>query len=119
MLAKIHRFHGLGSLRPVYRQGQTVRGPQVSLRYRLNNRRDTYRASVVVSRKVHKSAVKRNRIRRRIYEIIRLEQAKIAKPYEFIITVFSDQLLNWPSDRLSREITGLLTKAGIITKNNR
>lgn len=116
MLAKSHRFHGLGSLRPVYRQGQTVRSSQISLRYRLNSRRETYRASVVVSRKVHKSAVKRNRIRRRIYEIIRLEETKIIEPHEFIFTVFSDQLLDWPSDRVSREITGLLTKAGISTK---
>lgn len=116
MISKQHRFHGLGSLRPVYRHGKTVRGSSVSLRYQLNRRRATYRAAVVVSRKVHKSAVKRNLIRRRIYEIIRSWEERISQPYEFVITVFSDQLIDWPSDKLRREITGLAKRAGIIDK---
>lgn len=116
MISKQHRFHGLGSLRPVYRSGQTVRGPQVSLKYRLNERRKTYRAAVVVSKKIHKSAVKRNRVRRRIYEIIRLNESKISQPHEFVITVFSDQLIDWPSAKLEREIAALLKKARIVKK---
>lgn len=114
MISKNHRFHGLGSLRGVYRNGQTVRGPLISLRYRLNQERDTYRAAVVVSKKVHKSAVKRNRVRRRVYEIVRLNEANIDQPYEFIITVFSDAILAWSPAKLDREITNLLKKANVV-----
>lgn len=116
MISKIYRFHGLGSLRPVYQRGQAVRTSEISLKYRLNERRKNFRAAVVVSKKVSKSAVKRNRIRRRIYEIIRLNQTNIGKPYEFIISVYSDQLLDWPSARLETEITKLLARAGITRK---
>jgi ribonuclease P protein component len=105
-------------LRGVYRSGQTVRGPLISLRYRLNRGRDTYRAAVVVSKKVHKSAVKRNRVRRRIYEIIRLNESSISQPHEFIVTVFSDKILDWTPAKLDREITNLLKKAGVV-KNAR
>lgn len=116
MISKQHRFHGLGSLRPVYRQGKTVRSTEISLRYQLNQRRDNYRAAVVVSKKVHKSAVKRNRVRRRIYEVIRLKEADIKKPYDLIISAFSDQVIDWPSAKLELEVTSLLTKAGIINR---
>lgn len=116
MLAKQYRFHGLGSLRPVYQRGQTQRTSDISLKYQLNSRRQHYRAAVVVSKKVSKSAVKRNRIRRRVYEAIRLSQAKIQDPYEFVVSVYSDQLLDWPSAKLASEISKLLTRAGIIHK---
>ena len=72
MISVRHRFHGYGSLRTVYQRGQTVRGPAITLKYRYRGpQRQPYRVAVVVSRKVHKSAVVRNRIRRRLYEIVR------------------------------------------------
>src|SRR5581483_10393274 len=92
MLRSNHRFHGLGSLRRVYQHGQTVRSPLVALKVLPNERRNDYRAAVVVSRKVNKSAVVRNRLRRRLYEQLRLQQAKIDKPFDLVFTVYSEQL---------------------------
>jgi len=114
MISKHHRFSGLGSLRYVFARGNTIRGGSCSLRYHLNQRRDTFRVAVVVSRKVHKSAVVRNRIRRRIYEIVRSQQSSIAKPYDLVITVYSDQLATLPSKELHSLITGLFKKAGVL-----
>ena len=65
MLGKLHRFHGYNALNLAHKQGQVVRGPAMSLKYMLNTRRQIYRVAVVVSKKVSKSAVTRNRIRRR------------------------------------------------------
>jgi ribonuclease P protein component len=113
MLARNYRFHGLGSLNFVYRQGKTVRSQSLSLRYALNNRRQTYRVAVVVSRKVHKSAVVRNRIRRRIYEAVRLELPSTVPPYDLVFTAFSDMLVAMPSSELRQLVTSLLKKAGL------
>lgn len=108
MLAKSHRFHGHNSLRYVYQKGTTVRTPLISLKFVLNSRRKTYRAAVVVSRKVNKSAVVRNRIRRRIYEAIRLEE--VNEPYDLIFTVFSDKMATMEKAALQETIHSLITK---------
>ena len=69
---------------------------------------------MVVGRKVQKSAVVRNLIRRRLYEIIRTHQAAIVEPYDIVLTVFSEQLAELPAAKLSAQVVGLLTEAGIL-----
>lgn len=113
MLARNYRFHGLGSLNFAYRQGKTVRGQSLSLRYVPNSRRQVYRVAVVVSRKVHKSAVVRNRIRRRLYEVVRLELPSTVPPHDLVFTAFSDTLATMPPTELRQLVAGLLKKAGL------
>lgn len=114
MLARQYRFHGLGSLNYAYRQGKTVRGQSLALRYVPNSRRHRYRVAVVVSRKVHKSAVVRNRIRRRIYEVVRTDLPVTTPPHDLVITVFSDTLATVPAAELHQLVVGLLKKAGLL-----
>lgn len=113
MISRIHRFHGYGSLRYVYRNGKTVRGQLCSLKYSPNPKRNNYRLAVVVSRKVSKSAVVRNRIRRRLYEAVRLLEDKITGPYDIILTVFHESVAEMPADKLSSQIKALLKEANI------
>lgn len=96
MLASKHRFHGINSLNYVYRNGETLRSKHMVIKYCPNNRRDTYRVSVVVSRKVTKSAPKRNRIRRRIYEYFRTEVADELSNLDIVVTVFDENIANMP-----------------------
>lgn len=114
MLAKENRFHGYNSLRFVYNRGQTVRGTLSSLKYALNERRETYRCAVVVSKKVNKSAVARNRIRRRVYEVVRGLAPRIKGPYDIVITIFSEQFVTMPAAELERTIKAQLKQAHII-----
>lgn len=114
MLAHAFRFHGYGSLNYVYKQGELVRGPLCSLRYVLNTRRKSARVAVVVSKKVHKSAVVRNRIRRRIYELVRQQQPAITEPYDIVFTIFSDKVATVTQAELTSTITDQLRKAHII-----
>lgn len=114
MISKQHRFHGYTSLSFVYRHGSTVRNQQLAIKYVRNGRLSSYRAAVVVGRKVQKSAVVRNLIRRRLYEIIRTHQAGIVEPYDLVLTVFSEQVAELPAAQLSAQIVGLLTEAGIL-----
>jgi len=114
MIDTTHRFQGHGSLRFVYQKGKVIRGTYGAIKYILNNRRQTYRAAVVVSRKVHKSAVVRNRIRRRIYEIVRTEAVRITGPYDIVFIVYSDQVAELPAGQLRMLICEKLEKAGIL-----
>jgi ribonuclease P protein component len=83
------------------------------LRYLASDRRTGYRAAVVVSRKVHKSAVKRNRIRRRIYAVITEQQVHFQAPYDLVFTVLDETLADMPALKLHELIGGLLEKAGV------
>lgn len=70
---------------------------------------------MVVSKKIHKSAVKRNRVRRRIFEVVRLESDQIDPRFELIFSVYSDQLVEWSPAKLKSEVIDLLKKSGAIS----
>jgi ribonuclease P protein component len=92
VVSKKYRFKGYGSLRYLFKKGHTIRGSQFSVRYLNNPKNPNYRVAVVVSKKVTKSAPKRNRIRRRIYEIVRLNAPKYLTNQDIAFIVFSDKL---------------------------
>ena len=118
MITRSHRFHGYGSLRYIYRNGKTIRGPLNSLKYNINHRRKTYRLSIVVNKKVNKSAVVRNRIRRRVYEQYRLIEESINNPYDLVFTVFSDKINELTSDDLRKLVIAQLFQAGVISSKS-
>lgn len=111
MISKENRFHGHNSLDNVYRKGKAIRGEYISLRY-APSRRPDYRLAVVVSRKVSKSAVVRNRIRRRVYEIIRLYRKSLLEPLrqDMVISVFDDRAAVMPAAELSEIVRSMLRK---------
>ena len=106
MITRGHRFHGYGSLRYVYQHGRTVRAPLLSARISDNERRKSYRVAVVVSKKVDKSAVVRNRIRRRVYEVVR--QLDIKNSPDIVITVFNAQTAKIPINELQQQVKQVL-----------
>jgi ribonuclease P protein component len=116
MIGRKNRFHGYGSLRHVYRSGRMARGPLFGVKALANPRRDTYRAAVVVSRKVSKSAVVRNRMRRRLYGILQELSGGFAAPHDIVITVFSDTLNDAPAAELAGQLEKQLKELGIIKK---
>lgn len=76
---------------------------------------DRAKFAVVVSRKVHKSAVKRNRIRRRIYENIRPRLASL-RPAEVVLTVYQAEVLDMSADELNTAIDQLIQKSRLQSK---
>src|SRR5690606_39789348 len=96
MLAYIYRFHGPNSLRFVYRNGQTVHSHVCKVKYTPNPRRNDPRFAIVVSKKVHKSAVGRNRIRRRFYEAIRKHIPYMKRGVDVVGIVVSGEALALP-----------------------
>lgn len=114
MVGRAHRFHGRNALRPVYQHGETVRSGPISLRYLHNPRRQNYRVAVVVSKKVNKSAVVRNRLRRRIYEIIRSRGRELRQSVDLVYIVYEDSPKGASHAALDSQIFSLLQRAGII-----
>jgi len=114
MIGRTHRFHGYNSLNWAYRRGRVIRDAKASLYYALNPKRNSYRAAVVVSRKVSKSAVVRNRIRRRIYEVIREAEPEIKKNYDLIFSVYSDSIAELPYLELKQFIVNQLRQARVV-----
>ena len=114
MISRSHRFHGHGSLRYVYQHGRTVRGPLSALKFVPNERRKMYRLAVVVSKKVNKSAVVRNRIRRRLYEAFRQHESELTRPYDMVLTVFHEQVAELPADELDRLVVAQMRQAGML-----
>jgi ribonuclease P protein component len=104
MLSRKFRFHGYNALDSVYRRGKSVRGQFMMLRYTPNPRRKNYRVAVVVSKKVHKSAVIRNRIRRRIFELVRQHSDKIPAVYDLVFTVFDESVAAMPPAELEKAV---------------
>lgn len=114
MISRRHRFHGYNSLRHIYRQGKMARGPLFAVKSLPNPKRRGYRVAVVVSRKVNKSAVARNRMRRRLYELVRELEPGITQPFDIVITVFQDSLLQAQHKELQGQLKKLFKDAGIL-----
>ena len=109
MLAYKYRFHGHGSLRYVYKNGQTIRSHLMTIKYTHNKRRKNPRFSVVVSKKVLKSAVGRNRIRRRVYEALYQTRAIDIKPHDVVVIITSQDVKNIEFDELKIVFDNLIS----------
>lgn len=110
MIAQKYRFHSRGGVHYVYQKGKTIRTPMISLVFAPNTR-GGQRFGVVISKKVLKSAVGRNRIRRRVYEAIRLELPEFTTPQDNLFVVFSQSISQMPFRELRRTVHELLERS--------
>lgn len=115
MIGRKLRFHGRGSLTYVYKRGKSVRTNLLSLKFAPNQRRRNYRLAVVVSRKVSKSAVVRNRIRRRLYEAVR-KLYDFPDVYDLVLVAYDEQLAEIPAADIEVQLKQLFKKAGLGSK---
>lgn len=113
MLSNAFRFHGHGSLRFVYKNGQAARSHHITVKYTQNPHRKHSRFAVVISKKVLKSAAGRNRVRRRVYEAIRHELPQFKNVHDVVVIVFSAELATMPSDELVSTLKQLFDQAGL------
>jgi ribonuclease P protein component len=111
MIPSPFRFHGHNSLRYVYANGKAVRSQIATVKWVRNTHRSRPRVSVVVSKKVLKSAVGRNRIRRRLYEYIRLKLPDLPEVYDIVIIATSPDIRMMSAEDLTRQLDSLFDKA--------
>jgi ribonuclease P protein component len=114
-----NRFHGHNSLRFVYKNVQAVRSRFATLKSTPNLNRTNPRIAVVISKKVLKSAVRRNRIRRRIYDYIHNQLPRLDKTYDIVMIVTSSELHSMQQTELIEQLEQLFTQSHLYksTKN--
>ncbi len=103
-------------MRFVHANGSIVRSRFFVCKYSTNPRRRTPRVAVVVSKKIVKSAVKRNRMRRRLYEAIRLELPKVRKQSDIVFIVVSAEVLTASSNDLVSAVSQAFNQAGLYNQ---
>lgn len=113
MIPKKNRFIGNRPIDRVYKTVKPARYGVFNIRVKKSAIND-YHLAVVVSKKVSKSAVVRNRIRRRIFEYVRknINPPQIAKR-EIIITVFEESVAAIKPKDLDKQLKKLFEKAKI------
>ncbi len=112
MLSKKYRFHSRGGVKWVYQHGKTVRAAKMSLVFADNTRGFT-RVAVVVSKKVEKTAVGRNRIRRRVYEALRRNFELVPKKRDYVFVVYSKEVMKMPYGELEAMLGKLVEESKI------
>ncbi|MFA6322179.1 MAG: ribonuclease P protein component [Candidatus Buchananbacteria bacterium] len=112
MLPAANRLNKEKDIKRVLRLGRSLFSPYFRLKYLQNNLKKT-RVTVVVSTKFSKKAVERNRVKRQIREIFRLNLAKISLGCDFVLSV-APAALGTEYQKLEKEILFLLNKAKLL-----
>lgn len=110
MLSYRYRFHSRGGVNHTYQKGKTIRTPLMSLVFAPNTRHHQ-RFGVVVSKKVLKTAVGRNRIRRRVYEAIRLELPEFKTHLDCLFVIYNKSVATMSFRDLRRLVHELLERS--------
>lgn len=113
MLAQKNRFHGHASLKYVYRNGNVSRSHLFVVRAIHNTRRREPRCSVVVSKKVLKSAVGRNRIRRRVYHVLHEQLERVQGAQDIVVIVCSAEVAMVPHEDMRTQLLMQLAEAKV------
>jgi len=112
MLPKANRLRRSKDIQTLFSKGESVFDDVCGLKYRINQRDET-RVAVIVGKRISKKAVVRNRIRRRIREIVRHNLDDMAKGYDVALLV-QDRAVDMPVDELRKHIGRVLNKADLL-----
>ena len=113
MLSKKYRFHSRGGVKWVYQHGKTIRSQKMSLVF-VPNERGFTRVAVVVSKKVEKTAVGRNRIRRRVYEVLRRNFDLVPAKMDYVFVVYSKDVMKMPERELEELLGKLVEESKVV-----
>ena len=112
MLPKQNRLKNKRDFNGVFKHSRGYRDNFLLLKARKNDLAFS-RFGIVVSKKVSKKAVVRNKIRRRLSGIIKKDLAKIKKGVD-VVLVASPGLEKEKFEKLEEEMKRILKKAGIL-----
>lgn len=114
MLAFKHRFHRRSAIAHIHKKGRQTRAGSLALRYVSTKPTQPSRVAVVVSKKVDKRAVVRNRIRRRIYEVFRKNWEHIESGQDMVVMVYDRGFEDMSAGELESSVVVLLKKAQVF-----
>lgn len=114
MLKKYLRVSNHRDFERVYKKGQFEAGKFLKINI-LENRRDFTRGAVVVSKKIEKRAVRRNKAKRKVWEALRLIYPDIKKGFDIIINL-KKEAIGEKFETLKRDLLTTLEKINLIKK---
>jgi ribonuclease P protein component len=115
MLAYKNRFHNRGRIKYVHAHGNNIGGQKIGLVVlETPHHKTDSRFAIIVSKKILKSAVGRNRIRRRLYEVIHLQLPQITTKADVLVRVYSKDVIDTPHQELATEVAKLFKKAKLF-----
>ena len=112
MLAKQYRLRRRKDFARLHKRGQIAHSSSFSIKY-APNQLDNSRAAVVISTKIDKRAVIRNRTRRRFYAALQDMWPQI-KPGHDLVILTRHPSINLKGDKLKTELQSTLNRAGLI-----
>jgi len=112
MLPKINRLTKKKDFEGVFKKGEKIRGDFLILKLKENNLKES-RFGFIISQKISKKAVLRNKIRRRLSEMVKIRFKKIRKGIDMVFVACPG--LERKNFREMEEILDkVFKKAGII-----
>jgi ribonuclease P protein component len=111
-MLRTHRLRSRHDFKRIFQRGNRINGKYFTLYY-LENKQTTCRWAVVVSTKVSKRAVRRNRLRRRLNSLIRESQAGLRLGYDIVIVVKTDFFMQ-STDTINLEYAQVISKSGLL-----
>lgn len=115
MLPKIHRLHSDADIKNLVRSGQTFFLPQLVIKFKVN-REKTSKVAFVVSTKVDKRAVLRNKLARRMREIVQSLLPDMKVGYSVLI-IAKKQALELDFLTLKKQILFAFAKTKILANH--
>jgi len=116
VLAKKYRIKKRRDFENVFQNGYSEKGKWMIIKAQ-KNKLNLSRFGFIVSNKIAKKAVIRNKIRRRLSEAIRLKLKEVKKGFDVIILALPGiEKINYKA--LEEDLMFLLTKIGILKKEN-
>jgi ribonuclease P protein component len=113
MLPAPHRLTGERRFAQLAGKGRPVHGQYLSIKYATGGGPVT-RIGIVISKKVSKKAVERNRLRRQLRELLRPELPRITGGLDMMILV-RPGTVGTAREKLSHDLFTVLRKARLIT----
>lgn len=105
MLVSKNRLRKKRDIDNVFKKGKTITGSFIFLRIVKNNL-DINRFAFVISTKISKKAVVRNKIRRQLREIIKKDILKTKQGFDFIL-IAKSQIINQDFKGIEKEINAI------------
>ncbi len=113
MLSSPHRLAHSRAIARVYSRGHSGSSGSLSVKAAANGMSES-RAVVIVSKKVSRRAVVRNRIRRRVAAMLADSWATVAPGYDIVVTVHHD-VSGEPAPVLTQHLTAACQRAKLVT----
>ncbi len=110
MLPKINRLVKSEEITRVWKDGRYFRGKSVNFKILRNRHLSVSRFAFIVSNKITKKAVWRNKIKRKLRAIIQKKLNSLKSGYDILILA-QPEILDWSYQAISEEVDKILKKA--------